>query len=220
VAESTPLVHRSVRSGGVLLAVAAAQFAIAMALVQQHFPGYSLTRNYISDLGGASSPWALLFDASAIALGAIAIIAFVLIWSAFEPGTTRAAGLGILIVAGIGAVGVGVFPETTHVLDGRAHDVTSAVAFVGAGLGFLVLSFAMRQSDRWRWSRPYTLVSGLVVLVATGLFEAGIDLGLGPGGMERLIVFPVLVWGVVEGIHIALLHRFAPGLEVVVSAAE
>jgi hypothetical membrane protein len=216
--DESPLVHRAVRSGGVLVAVAAAQFAAAMALVQQHYPGYSLTSNYISDLGGAGSPWALVFDISATVLGVLAIVAFILVWSAFEPGATRTAGLGILIVAGVGAVGVGVFPETTHVLGGKAHDITSAVAFLGAGIGLVVLSFAMRRSERWRWSRPYTLITGIVVLAATGLFEASIDLGLGPGGMERLIVFPVLLWGVVEGAHLALLHRFAPGLEAIVGS--
>lgn len=217
--ESSPLVHRAVRSGGVLLAVAAIQFVVAMILVQDRYPRYSLTANYISDLGGASSPWALVFDGSVIALGAIAILAFLLIWSAFEPGARRAAGLGVLILAGAGAIGVGVFPETTHVLGGRMHGIVSAIAFVGAGVGLLLLSFAMNRPDRWHWSRPYALVSGAVILVATALFELSLDLGLGPGGMERLVVFPILVWGIVEGLHLALLHRFAPGLATIVSAS-
>jgi len=31
------------------------------------------------------------------------------------------------------------------------------------------------------------------------LFIANADLGLGPGGMERMIVWPILVWGTAFG---------------------
>jgi len=210
--EPTPLVHRAVRSGGILIAIASAQFVVVMALVEQKYPGYSLTRNYISDLGGVHSPWALLFDASVIALGVIAIPAVLLIWSSFDAGRARAGGLILLLAGAVGAICVGVFPETTHVLGGRAHDIASAVTFVGASVGLIVVSFAMRLPERWRISGRYTLVSGVVSLAATVLFLLGLNFGLGVGGMERLIVAPALLWMVAEGVHIGLLHRFAPGL--------
>jgi hypothetical membrane protein len=219
VGDATPLVHRAVRSGGIVLAVGSAQFAIAMGVVQSRYAGYSLSANYISDLGGASSPWALVFDGSVILLGVSAILGFLLVWSAFDRGGARGLGLGFLLLAGAGAIGVGVFPETTHVLGGQAHALTSGVAFVAAGAGFTAVSFAMGSPGRWRFSRPYTLATGLVVLAACGLFEASVDLGIAPGGMERVIVYPVILWGVVEGIHLSRLHRFAPGLRAVASAA-
>jgi len=203
------LVDRSVRTGGVLFAVAAAQFVVVMAVVQQRYANYSLSQNYISDLGGAHSPWALLFDASVILLGLLTILATLLAWNAFDDRPSRAFGLFLLMVAGAGAVGVGVFPETTPVLNGGAHVIASDVAFLGAGLAFLVLSFAMRNPPHWHFSSSYTLLSGLVVLIAIGLFLSGTYLGLGPGGTERLIVAPVLLWGIVVGVHLAGLPRFA-----------
>ncbi|HTW55485.1 MAG TPA: DUF998 domain-containing protein [Thermoplasmata archaeon] len=212
--DHTPLVHRAVRTGGIALAVASVQFVAAMIVVQSRYPHYSLSANYISDLGGASSPWALVFDASVIFLGAATLVAVLLIASAFDDRPIRSAGLGILLAAALGAIGVGVFPETTHVLDGNAHEIATAIAFVGAAVGFLVLSGAMRDGAHWRLSRPYTIVSGLVAGVATILFFFGVYLGLGPGGMERLVVAPILLWMIVEGIHIARLPRFAPGLSL------
>jgi hypothetical membrane protein len=209
---SSPLVNRSVRSGGVLFALAAAQFVVVMAVVQQHYAGYSLSQNYISDLGGAHSPWALLFDGSVILLGLLTILASLLAWNAFDERPSRGIGLFFLMVAGVGAIGVGAFPETTPVLSGGAHVIASDVAFLGAGLAFLVLSFAMRAPPHWRYSSTYTLFSGLLVLVAIGLFVSGHYVGLGPGGMERLIVAPVLLWGLVEGVHLSALPRFAPGV--------
>lgn len=213
-AEPTPLVHRAVRTGGILIAAASLQFVAAMIVVQAHYPGYSLKANYISDLGGAHSPWALVFDGSIILLGAIVLPSLLLIWSAFDPGHARSAGLSLLLIAAAGAICVGVFPETTHVLNGNAHAVASEITFLGASLGFIVVSFAMRLPERWHFSGPYTLVSGIVSLAATGLFGANVTLGLGVGGMERLIVAPVLLWMIVEGVHLGLLHRFAPGLPI------
>jgi hypothetical membrane protein len=210
--EPTPLVHRAVRSGGILIAIAAVQFVVAMILVEQRYPGYSLSKNYISDLGGAHSPWALLFNSSIIALGVIAIPGLVLVFSSFDSRPARSAGFFLLMIAAFGAICIGVFPETTHLLYGKAHEIASGVTFLGAAFGLLVLSFAMRRPERWRFSGRYTLASGAVSLGATVLFGLGMYFGLGQGGMERLIAAPLLLWMVVEGTHIGLLHRFAPGL--------
>jgi hypothetical membrane protein len=204
------LVPRTVRTGGVLFVFGAAQFIVGMIVVQTQYAGYSLSQNYISDLGGAHSPWALVFDGSVILLGLCAIFGALLVWRGFEPVASRGVGLGFLIIGGIGAVGVGVFPETTPVLNGGMHDVVSDVAFVGGGIGLTVLSFAMTSRPHWRYSQPFTLVCGLLTLVAIVLFSASQYVGLGPGGMERLIVFPILLWAIVEGVHIARLPRFAP----------
>jgi len=209
VSEST-LVHRTVRSGGVLFVFGAVQFIVAMIAVQTQYHGYSLTQNYISDLGGAHSPWALVFDGSVILLGLCAIFGVLLIWGAFDARSGRGVGLGFLLIAGIGAVGVGVFPETTPVLNGGMHDIVSDIAFVGGGIGLTALSFGMTARPRWKLSRPFTLTCGLVTLAAIVLFTIGYYVGLGPGGMERLIVAPILLWAIAEGLHIAQLPRFAP----------
>lgn len=199
-----------------MFVVGACQFVVGMIVVQSKYPGYSLSGNYISDLGGVHSPWALVFDASVIVLGLCAIFGVLLIWGAFDARASRGIGLGFLIIAGIGAVGVGVFPETTPVLNGRMHDIVSDIAFVGAGLGLTIVSFAMVEGPHWRFSRPFTLLCGIVTIVAIVLFSLGSYVstayyaGLGPGGMERLIVAPVLLWAIVEGIHVARLPRFAP----------
>ena len=145
-----------------------------------------------------------------IVLGLCGIFGALLIWGAFDPGPGRGMGLGLVLVGGVGAVGVGVFPETTPVLNGGMHEIVSAIAFVGAGLGLVALSFAMARGPHWRLSRRFTLGCGLLTLVATVLLELDVYVGLGPGGMERLVVAPILLWAVVEGVHIARLPRFAP----------
>ncbi len=215
--EAGPMVHRAVRSGAAVLIFGGLEFLVGMAVVQTQYPNYSLTQNFISDLGGANSPWALVFDASVILLGLCAVVGALLIWSAFDDRPSRGAGLSLLLIGGIGAIGVGVFPETTPVLNGHMHDIVSLVAFLGAGLGLVVVSFAMVPAARWGSSRPFTVLCGGITIFAIVLFSAGtyggpagLFLGLGPGGMERLIVAPILLWAVAEGVHLYRLPRYAP----------
>ena len=54
------------------------------------------------------------------------------------------------------------------------------------------------------------MLSGLVGLVAFVLFEAKTWGPLGVGGMERLIVAPVLLWALVAGIHLVRIPTYAP----------
>ena len=189
-----------------------------MILAQMQYAGYSLTQNYISDLGGANSPGWAVFDASVIILGICAILGALLIWSAFEDRPSRGIGLGFLVIGGIGAIGVGVFPETTPVLGGGMHMIVSVIAFLGGGLGIFIVSFAMVDHPRWDAARPFSRLCGLVTLAALVLSLVGgyvgpmYYLGLGPGGMERLIVAPILLWAIVEGAHLFRLPRYAPSM--------
>ena len=188
----------------------AVQFVVAMAVVQTRYAGYSLRSNTISDLGGAHSPWAIGFDVSVAVLGILILVGALLVRNAFDPARGRSWGLFLVVLAGVGSLGVGLFPETSSALGGLAHGLFAGVALVGGGLGLVVPSNSMRRSDRWSLSRPYTLVSGTVTLVAPVLYTLGFTPFIGAGGMERLVVAPLLLWAMVVGLHLARLPRYAP----------
>lgn len=219
-----PLVHRSVRHGAVLLFVAAVQFIIANAVTQIGYgSNYSLSANYISDLGAvhcsffggagsfpghyACSPWHDVFNISIILLGLLIILSVFLIQTAFPKRRSRTIGLGLLIIAGIGSIGVGLSPEDVNI---TVHSLSALLAFAGGGLALLVLGFAMFRDTRWDGFRAYTVLSGLVVLIALLLFVSKNYAGLGVGGMERLIVAPVLLWSIVVGLHLVRIPTYAP----------
>ncbi len=188
--------------------VGSLQFIVAMIVVQLYYPGYSLSANYISDLGNtANSPLAWLFNDSIRILGVLGVIGAVLLFSAFRARWSTYAGLAFLMIASGSAFAVGTFPENVN---GSVHSVVSAITFIGAGLGLLVIALAMVRDTRWQGYRIYTFASGVVTLVATGLFTASIYPVLGPGGMERLIVFPILLWAIVIGIHLLQLGTYVP----------
>jgi hypothetical membrane protein len=216
-----PLVHRSVRHGAILWIVATVQFVVAMAVTQIGYgSSYSLTQNYISDLGAnlcgvfsgryICSPWHLVFDASAVLFGLLVILGVILVRTGFPPRGTRTVGLGLLAIAAAGSIGVGLSPETYNL---TVHSLSAAIAFVVGGVSLIVLGIAMFRDTRWDGFRAYTMLSGLVGLVAFALFEAKAYGPLGVGGMERLIVAPVLLWTVVVGLHLVRIPTYAPGLQ-------
>jgi hypothetical membrane protein len=205
-----PLIPVRARWAGLILLVAPLQFIVATIVVQLYYPGYSDLTNYISDLGGPYSPMPLVFDGSIILLGLLTLLATYLLLPAFGKRLTRTLGLGFLAVAGIGAILVGTFPETSTALNGNAHSLFSAVTFIASGLALLILPGAMLRDTRWEGYRAFTFLLGVITVIALGLFQATVWGPLGPGGMERLIVAPILLWAIVVGVHLLSMPTYAP----------
>jgi hypothetical membrane protein len=90
-------------------------------------------------------------------------------------------------MTGLGAAGVGVFPETAGVI----HQIVSLITFVFAGLS-AIASYRVQKAP----SSYFSILLGVMTLVALALYVSNVFLGLGPGGMERMIVYPALIWAV------------------------
>jgi hypothetical membrane protein len=195
------------RAGGVLL-LGSVQFVVAMIVVQLKYPGYSDIGNSISDLGGPHSPWAVVVNASVIVLGLLSILAAYLLLSAFNRRLSRTLGLGFLGIAGIGAILVGIFPENSTALNGHMHGIAADLAFIASGLALIILPLAMLRDTRWDGYRAFTFLLGVITLVAIVLYSTKVWGPLGLGGMERLIVAPILLWAIVVGIHLLTLPTY------------
>lgn len=219
MAAETPLVPRSVRAGGLLLVLASLQFVVSLILVESRLPGTNLRASRVTALAGAVWPWGFLFDLSLIALGALAIVGVLLVWSAFDRRSSRVVGLFLLLAGAVAAIVEGALPLLGSPASAPALLWARVVGVAAVGVAFLVVPFAMHGPGRWRSSRAYTFLTAVVVLGCGGLYASGTYLGLGPGGLELLGLGAALLWLLVEGTHIALLHRFAPGLHVKVAAA-
>lgn len=205
-----------------MLWVASVQFVLGMAVTQLGWTTpYSLLTNYISDLGAVHcqyyhatldsryicSPWHGVFDTSIVILGLLSIAAAVLIYRAFKDDRITALGLILLALSGIGAIGVGLSPEDVNL---RVHTLSALLAFVAGNSALLVLGVAIWRDLGWhRGFAVLSLVLGLVGWIALILFVLDAWGPLGPGGMERFVVAPTLLWAAVVGVR--LIRSSRPG---------
>jgi hypothetical membrane protein len=181
---------------GALLFVGTSQFALLWFLSETWYPGYSVANNYISDLGtncpSSGScyvpPAWWVFNSSEVILGLLVILGAYFWYQSFRWKPAYA----LLMLSGIGITGVGVFNETF----GIVHGLFSLLVFLSLGLAAVTLF----RFQRWPLSY-FSLILGIISLVAlimyvpdSGVYFGG-QLGIGPGGLERLIVYPMMVWG-------------------------
>ncbi len=166
-----------------------------------HGYAYSVSTNYVSDLGancpssGACyiPPSALLFDSSIALLGLCIIVGAYFLHRAFGWAPATA----LVALAGVGALGVGLAPETT----GIWHSLFSLMVFFFAGLSAIVTYKFQKKPMAY-----FSVILGVITLIALILFIGNIYLGLGPGGMERMIVYPTLLWAIGLGGHLMALE--------------
>jgi hypothetical membrane protein len=181
---------------GVLFVIAGTAFITVTMLAASIAPGYDDHDGNISDLGVLDAT-ALLFNASLVAIGLLNAVGG---WLAF--GASRHARLvAIYVLAGIGAIGAGIFPLDT----GTIHAVFALIAFVLFNVEALATAAVMRGT----FIRPVSALAGLVGLVFVAIMLVGdggnpdIFGAIGHGGAERMIAYPVMLWLVAFGGHLS-----------------
>ncbi|AEB95354.1 DUF998 domain-containing protein [Metallosphaera cuprina] len=171
---------RNLAIGGSLLVLGVTQFWILMMMAEELYPGYNLDSNYISDLGvGRTAP---IFNGSIVILGILVVLSGVFISSRLLSA--------FFVMGGLGMMGVGIFPETT----GYPHLISAFLAFLFSSLA----SFPAFKLAYGVLRYLYPLL-GLISLVFLALFVTHSYLSIGPGGVERFIVLPDLIWSISFG---------------------
>lgn len=181
---------RDIRLAGVFAFIGITQFILLFHMAEFLYPNYSVANNYISDLG--VGPSAIIFNGSIIILGLLGTLASLLL---LRSGFDKVFSV-LLLITSLGAMGVGFFPENMGVL----HAIPSFITFLFAGFSAL---YSYKIDDHiFRYFWP---LLGVISLLALVLFASKMYLGLGRGGMERLIVYPVFVWLI--GLSANIAHR-------------
>jgi len=181
---------------GVLFLVASAQFIFGLVVAEALYPDFSVAQNYVSDLG--VGPSSLVFNSSVFLFGMLTLVG-----AYFLPRTVDFRSLTVLLVLmAVGAMGVGVF---TSGFSTMIHGAVSLMAF-GFGALSAIVSFKVLRMPL----SAVSVVLGVLTLAALALFALGLVttgslttnvppaseffLGLGPGGMEHMIVYPAGIW--------------------------
>jgi hypothetical membrane protein len=167
---------------GLLLFAGTTQFVIGMILAESVDPTYSVSENYISDLGVRAG--AAIFNSSVFILGLTVVATS---WFAFRAFNDRYLMVAFLLT-GVGAMGVGVFTERAPY---ELHSIVSFITFFFAAITAIVAFRVLRPPLSYA-----SVLLGVGSLVALGLYVSKNYVNLGGGGMERMIAYPVLTWGI------------------------
>lgn len=202
-----PTTLNRVQWAGLLLLVGGMAFMMALHLAEMTFPGYSVSQNWISDLGQSCSyagtnwphdcvfvqPSATIFAAAAAAFGGLMLLAAYLLYP-----SRRLRRLSLLLGGvGVGAVGIALFPEGVTL----PHAAFAALALL---VGALAAVESFRHVPRalgilFLVLASISLVAFAILVTVGGGTVAPTWTPLGKGGMERMVVYPELLWDVAFG---------------------
>ena len=106
----------------------------------------------------------------------------------------------------VGVLMVGVYPENENSTN---HATGAGINFIAGNTALILFGLAVPSPP----SRPgfiaFSVTAGILGLVSTVLFVSRHDLGLGPGGIERLAAYTTTTWQIVAGLTV--LRRPEPG---------
>jgi len=187
------LTERSV--AGVSLTLAGFIGFMGIITAELLYPSYS-TRRDISDLGSTRppnpvihEPSATIFNSTMLLTGAMALLSAYLLYRVVDRrGFPLALGL-----FGVGAFGVGVFPGNVT----PWHGLFALLTFLTGGITVLLSARVV--------PRPFSVLCGLfggislLTLVSVFLFGLVVQTShplefLGAGGIERWVVYPLILW--------------------------
>jgi hypothetical membrane protein len=166
------------------------QFFVAEQIARMRWPGhYSMTANWISDLGTANSPLHWVMNGSFVVQGVLISVGAILMRRLFPAKASYRVALLLFLVSGLGVLVVGLVPEDS---DAQVHRVAALVHLLAGNLAMILMGVSMLAgAARVRFRGAITLLAGLLGLTALVL------LGLGEkdvGTFERMAAYPLTLW--------------------------
>jgi hypothetical membrane protein len=189
---------------GLLLVIAVVLYVCAIFIAESVYPTYSVGQQYVSDLGdwNLAGINAIIFNASSVLYGVLGIAAVYFFHRAFK---TRLFPT-LLLVSSIGTIALGIVAENI------SNPIHTAFGFFSMLFG----AFAAIASYKFVKS-PLSfvfIIMGAVSILSLAAFVVGLgisptSLGLGLGGIERFVIYPLLLWALSFGAYLIGEHAGA-----------
>jgi hypothetical membrane protein len=197
---------RDATLAGLLLSLAGAAILLGFITAEALYPGlYTTHTNTVSHLAASEPPASVVLQPSAAIFNLTMLVTGAMIvagaWFAYR-ALRRKAVLVPTALLGIGTLGVGAFPLTHP----TPHTLFAFTALLAGGIAVVVASRVVPGPFRQLWA-----ALGTVALAATALGVVFLEWGpvaeLGEGGIERWIVYPIVLWLVAFGSYLLALDR-------------
>jgi hypothetical membrane protein len=175
------------KRAGLLLTFAGAGFLILITVLEAIYPSYSVHTNTISDLLATGTTTSLIGEPLAFAVAVSWIGGAYYLFR--KTGKRRLMALNLL--PGVGLLLAVLSPENVNIV---IHSAGAVIAFIPGPIA-AIFSYRIIKSP----FRYFALSLGALSLFGTvmefGAYEtAFFQQSLGPGGWERIIVYPLLIW--------------------------
>jgi hypothetical membrane protein len=206
------------RTIGAALWVLSIQYYIVQVVVAGFWAksnSYSWANNTISDLGNTHcglygsrlvcSPLHAAMNISFVVLGITMIGGAYFLQRQLAGKRLAKLGFGCMALAGAGTILVGFYPENTV---SQLHVIGAALSFVLGNLGMIIIGVCVSRLPLLL--RAYTVLSGMLGLLALVLFQANSYVGIGAGGVERFAGYPQSIWMILFGTYILVRRRSPP----------
>ena len=191
---------------GMLFFISGAVYLFFVMAGEASYPRYSVHANSLSDLGAIGTNTAVFYDPATFVWG---LFWFLGAYFLFRNHGKR--GLMVLnLLPGVGILLVAIFPENVNIV---IHSIGSAIGGLIGGV-VAILSSRIIKSD----FRYLALFLGALSLVGAfiefGTYNSAFfQQSLGPGGWERLLVYPLLIWLIAFGSYLTALGKPNEGIE-------
>ena len=196
---------------GAIIFVAAAQWIVSVEIAEALYPNYSISQNFLSDLGATcpstlrgpglsvascvfQQPSATIFDLTLFIVGLLSLLSAYLTYLVRKdrPFTI------VFSLYGTGVLGAGLFPENY----GQGHLLISIVAFFFGPVS-AIITYRLVKS-------PFKFLAGILGIIALASFlgsavvppSVAYNSALGVGGLERMVAYPILLWEIGLGSYL------------------
>jgi hypothetical membrane protein len=179
--------RRDFKLAGSLYIFSGSAFILLITLLESLYPGYSVHTNAISDLLAIGTKTSLIGEPVAFVIAVSWIAGGYLLYRK----TGMKTQLVLSILPGTGLLLAVLSPENVNVV---IHSIGAILAFV---IGSLVLILSYRSiTTAFRY---FSLIFGIISLVSVivefgAYYSPFVQHTLGPGGAERIIIYPIIIW--------------------------
>lgn len=137
------------------------------------YPGYNSLGQHISELGANGAPHGATVSALFVASSVLVTTFWLLCLKTISASPTRAVGLILLAVNGMGLLGAGIYPcdfecaRRDASLSQTLHDLFAGTGYLVGVIGLFVFAFGLRRLAGW--SRLFPVVMTCAIVAALSL---------------------------------------------------
>ena len=181
-----------VHVAGALLLLAGIIFFLGMNIAMSTYPNFSVSGNWVADLGATGEqPASTFYAATKLSVGVLAIASSYLLWPVAKPRRP---------ILFLGIAGIAIFGSIQNIY--MVQDLSSLVAFLFGALAAIDSYRIVRRPLGY-----FFVALGAIALIAifiivsvnAGIAAPSLWMSLGKGGWEWMVLYSDFLWVIVFG---------------------